>query len=273
MARWLKIAAVVAAGLLLSAPRRASAETFNLQVRAYCRQNTNCGYPSETMFRQQVLQRIGEMNLEFKPAGITFRPNQPQPVIITYDTKYSGMTNSTGTSLDGFDNATLLADLVTVASAQPGVLTIFLTPNLPRCWNGIPCPGSNEGFDGDDVIFCTPTAGGTTLAHEMGHMWCLRHTFTGQEPGIDNPFDRDLDDGICIPVTDTPGDPGVKEADDTDSNSNPAEGHEWCGTATGALDTPPQWRRNQVISHTPKHHVGRDELAGNKPGPMLGSPS
>jgi hypothetical protein len=228
--RWQAAAVALAcAGILLLGAGTGAAETFNLQFRAYCRPNTNCGYASEAEFRTLLLQRVGEMNLEFKKAGISFRPNQPQTVIITYDMKYSGMTDgSEGTSLDGFSNADLDADLVALAGQTPEVLTIFLIPNLPRCWNGIPCPGSDEGFDGDDVIFCTPSGAGTTLAHEMGHMWCLRHTFTGQEPGIDDPFDRDLDDGVCIAVTDTPGDPGVKESDDN------LEGHEWCDTVAGS---------------------------------------
>ena len=245
--------AVVAASLLSAVPGRA--ETFNVQVRAYCRPNTTCGYATELAFRQFVLQRLGEMNLEFESTGISFRPNQPQPVIITYDTKYSGMTNSTtGMSIDGVSNSQLYAELLALAAQQPNVITIFLIPNLPRCWNGIPCPGSNEGFDGDDVIFCTPTNSGMTLAHEMGHMWCLRHTFTGQEPGIDNPFDRDGDD-VCIPVPDTPGDPGTQESDDVTGGSS-VEGHEWCSHKRRQSGARP-WQPSRLLVHAELYPGGR----------------
>jgi hypothetical protein len=98
--RWQAAAVALAcAGILLLGAGTGAAETFNLQFRAYCRPNTNCGYASEAEFRTLLLQRVGEMNLEFKKAGISFRPNQPQTVIITYDMKYSGMTDgSEGTS-------------------------------------------------------------------------------------------------------------------------------------------------------------------------------
>ena len=50
----------------------------------------------------------------------------------------------------------MTSQLIALVAEQTDRITLFIIPGLERCWNGIPCPGSDDGFNGDDVIFCTP---------------------------------------------------------------------------------------------------------------------
>jgi len=225
----------------------ASAETFNLQAYIFCPPGqTVCGYPSEQALRDAFMQDVAEMNLEFRPSGIVFRPLEP---IIQQEDRFSTMagpprdTDNDGVhdtnvlAGNGEKNADLQAELIdTLAEPSPHRLTMFLAPDLDVCWNGIPCPNGESSFGEDDVVFCIPPDSnitGPTYAHEMGHNFCLRHTFTGndpEEPG--QQVDHDGDDNnnpACTTLTnvpDTPPDPLTKETEDGVGN----EHSEWCET-------------------------------------------
>ena len=243
-------ARLVLLAAVLAAPGGAAAETFDLRFRAFCNPGTNCGWGSLEAFEASLLDQIAEMNLEWSPTGISFRPASPNHLIVTED---SSIAAADGACASSVQNTCICRRLVEIAAANPQELTIMLLPNRPRCSNGIPCPATDPvtsypdmpecaafgvgesvtvpaGYDGDDLILCVPMASGQTFAHEMGHMWCLRHTFTFADPSVAYlPFDRDGDD-ICPPVDvqDTPGDPGVLEQTTDPGLANA----EWCTTTT-----------------------------------------
>jgi len=234
----LTILAVLVATILTGAPSSAAADTYDLQAYIFCDVGTWCGYQGEELLRNNYYVQIGILNEQYRITGISFRPLPP---IIMQDNRYSGMTGPQQTyATNGELNADLQNELIALFGApNPGRITLFLAPLLGKCWNGIPCPGEDDGFDGDDIIFCYPPGGslGLTYAHEMGHMWCLRHTFTFQDPANNNPVDRNGDDninpacGTLSNVSDTPDDPGVMENTDF-SNGLPLTGKEWCVTTT-----------------------------------------
>jgi hypothetical protein len=103
-----------------------------------------------------------------------------------------------------------------VAEQYPNSISMMLTKYGKCCSNvanptkpldtmfGLWCKAN------DDDIFAT----GTLWAHEMGHHFCLRHTFTGQDLATNPPMpNHDGDVGI---VSDTPGDPmRVEKSDKT----------------------------------------------------------
>lgn len=227
--------AVAAALLILAAAAPAAAETFDLQAYIFCPSGTWCSHPSQQSLVDAWYVQVGEMNLEYAASGISFHP---EPPVVIQDDRYSGMRGPTEElALNGEQNDVLEAELINLYGAtHTNEITMFLAPNLTKCWNGIPCPGADDGFDGDDVIFCYPPGGsiGRTYAHEMGHYWCLRHTFTGADSSDGTPVDHDGDDDVCGTLTnvpDTPPDPLVKEASDAPSGV-PVEWHEWCSTTT-----------------------------------------
>jgi len=225
------VAAAIAAALTLAAAP-AGAETFDLQAYIFCPTGTWCSHPSEQSLRNAWYVQAAEMNLEYEGTGISFRPKPP---VIIQDDRYSGMRGPTEQlALNGEENDVLEAELINLYGAtNTQEITMFLAPNLTKCWNGIPCPGDgNDHYNGDDVIFCYPPGGsiGRVYAHEMGHYWCLRHTFTGADSSDGSPVDHDGDDDVCPTLTnvpDTPPDPLGKEGSDT-VNGVPVEWHEWC---------------------------------------------
>ncbi len=227
------IIALVIAALVIAATG-VDADTFNLQTYIFCDTGTWCGHATEQDLRDNYYFQIGIMNLQYRTAGISYRALPP---IIMQDNRYAGMTGPNEEfSFTGELNADLEIEVTNLFGApHPERITMFLAPRLEMCWNGIPCPGEDDGFDGDDVVFCYPPGGelGLTYAHEMGHFWCLRHTFTFQDPANNNPIDRNGDDNInpsCANLTnvpDTPDDPGVPEDSDF-TTGTPIPGHEWC---------------------------------------------
>ncbi len=234
---WRLVVAAFVAALTVGAPAT-DADTFNLQAYIFCDVGSWCGYADEDALRDNYYFQVGLMNLQYRTADISYRALPP---IILQDNRYAGMTGPREEfSATGELNAVLQNELITLFGApNPGRITLFLAPRLEMCWNGIPCPGEDDGFDGDDVVFCFPPAGelGLTYAHEMGHFWCLRHTFTFQDPADSNPVDRNGDDNVnpacstLINVSDTPDDPGVREGSDF-SSGVPVASHEWCETTT-----------------------------------------
>jgi hypothetical protein len=213
-------------------------ETFRIQARIFCpNSNLFCGHPDEESLVNSYYLAINEMNLEYIPTGYSFRAMAP---IITHDDRFSTIDATSGNAGNGESNALLIAELTALAAQQPDRITLFLMPDLNKCWNGIPCPGSDDNFNGDDVIFCTPPSAGSeagrgsVYAHEMGHYWCLRHTFSSSDPSSAGTLDYDYDDDVCDTLSnvhDTPADPGTYESSD-DGNW-----HEWCETTV--LDADP----------------------------------
>lgn len=209
---------------------------FDLQAHIFCPTGTFCGYATQADLEANYFRAVAEMNLEYAVAGISYRALPP---ILTQDNRFSTMTGpEEAFAGNGELNSTLEAVLIaTQAATHPNRITMFLAPELERCWNGIPCPGADDGFDGDDVIFCRPPSmtnpegTGTTYAHEMGHYWCLRHTFTGADAIGPVPVDHDGDDDVCDSlsnVQDTPSDPWGQEDSDLDGDGDPIAWHEWC---------------------------------------------
>lgn len=218
----------------LAAPASAG-ETFDLQSYIFCPTGTWCGFPSEQALRDAYYLEVGEMNLEYRPSPYSFRALPP---IIIQDNRFSTMTGPDLTYAgNGELNSALENELITTLGApSPQRVTMFLTPNLEKCWNGIPCPGEDDGYDGDDVVFCAPPVQdmGRIYAHEMGHYWCTRHPFTGADSLDGNPVNHDGDSASCGTLTnvqDTPPDPLVQENSDLAMGA-PITWHEWCMTTT-----------------------------------------
>jgi hypothetical protein len=121
-----------------------------------------------------------------------------------------------------------------VADQQSDAINIMLTEEGNWCCSGIPDPGS-DGFNG---IYCSvpdaPEAArsvGSVYGHEMGHHYCLSHTFSKQDPATHDPVDHDLDDAHG--VTDTPADPcrlepGTEEHQDETPEGDIRQDHEYC---------------------------------------------
>ena len=134
--------------------------------------------------------------------------------------------------------------LKSMAAADPAVITLFLLPELNYCFSAIPCLMDDQPCEGDDekkdvnaryAVFCRPSNDGFVWGHELGHHFCLSHTFSFQDPATHNPPNHDGDG-----LQDTPPDPGEFEHDNgkgvcTPANpgcdgplANPFNGHEWC---------------------------------------------
>lgn len=214
-------------------------QTFDLQAYIFCPTGTWCGHASQADLVEAYYRSMAEVNLQYRPTGISYRPLVP---IVTQDNRFSTMTGPDASfagngEMNSFLEQTLISDL---GAPNANRVTMFLSPALERCWNGIPCPGDDDGFDGDDVVFCRPpsasdpAATGSVYAHELGHYWCLRHTFTGADPSGPLPVDHDGDDDVCdslIDVSDTPPDPMQRESSDL-SDGVVKPWAEWCDVTT-----------------------------------------
>ncbi len=227
-------------GGILAAPQPASARTYDLRVRVFCPSATNpCGLGSEEAIREDVLRNVQEMNLQWRPNGVSFRPAPPDSVVFHYGTVFNAMSNASGPSMDpAFTNGQLSNQLrQDFAASEPGLVTLFLIPGLGKCWTGPP----PKPFPGEFGIFCVPGAGqGSTYAHEMGHYFCLRHTMSFQDLATNVPPDHEYDDNlhpnppfppIDFGVEDTPADPGpMEDSDRSEATGFPIALHEWCDT-------------------------------------------
>ncbi|MFO0745353.1 MAG: hypothetical protein U1F43_06735 [Myxococcota bacterium] len=244
---------LLATGLGLAIPGVASAETFDLMGVLFCpTSDPMCGYSSLISLRNAFRREVGEMNLEYTPADISYRPMGP---IVVVDDDLASITNSKGKSANGKSNATLIKQAIaTYVEPFPERATIFLSSSFSKCWNALPCPGeaSESVVDQDEVVFCgkPKTGAGKRYAHEFGHYFCLQHTFSYQDAPDDDPPDHDNDGSVNVckalgPVTDTPADPGnfekfKKGTDGEDQASDDGvlllkDEHEWCIATTSTI--------------------------------------
>ncbi len=202
------------------------AKTFGLQMVVYCPDAAApCGETSEAKLARLLFNRIEEVNLEWQPTGFSF---QPLPIRFNYGAKQRALrlTDSSGDSArKGLSNDTLAADLRAEAERTANVVTLFLIPGLAKCWSSIP-PSDSLDDAPHTGFFCTPSASGRSYAHELGHHFCLRHTFSEQDLATHGPApDHDLDNGFVdrdwyghyeFGVNDTPADPGKREGYECD---------------------------------------------------------
>ncbi len=232
--------------------KAASAETFEVVPYILCQEdeidNASCGRPHDEI-TEDWRMNVGQMNLIFRQAKISFRA--VDPVFIEDDDLLNKSEVDIGNILDG-----------TYGEPNKHQISYYLVARasnkIGQCSNGIPCPGTDEGFDGDERVWCyLPDTGmGTTYAHEMGHFWCLRHTFSFEDAPTNNPPNHDIDESACLLTASppaTPPDPGLfegwnndkckssveieacKKERDGDSSGNFHIDHEWCSTNYSTL--------------------------------------
>ncbi len=236
--------ALVLAGAVLGGGT-VRAVTYDLYLWPYCYDST-CGHASVQDFRTYVFNAVQEMNLVWRKSGISFRP-------ILFSVKVDGYYNQTQ-GCSGDVSAAIEARRqewrANVAAAFPLSISMLITEGPNTCCSAIP-QGPIGGDPAEDAfpnvygILCdaNPKRGfesvGQIWAHEMGHHWCLAHTFSWQDSAETSPDPPDYDLDDCCGVGDTPPDPGVIE--DTYDAANPAvsdvdaagllrDGHEWCDT-------------------------------------------
>jgi hypothetical protein len=258
VARSILRAACVLAACAAAPP--AGAETFDLHVYAYCDPTSNfCGHGSQAAYRAHVLAAIQETNLQWETVGISFRPT-------VYDIDLSGSFYQYIYTCDdpGTPQYILFqAWRQNVAQPKPGVISILLTENADMCCSQLPTNSAPaEEYYG---IFCgagpgNPYGLGSVLAHELGHHFCLAHTFgwnggtssfmdtVDYSAATDGALDWDGDDERgAWSIFDTPRDPSWFEAYDPafsgfdqTAQSVFIDGHEWCSrdvvSTPGALD-------------------------------------
>jgi hypothetical protein len=222
----------------MSLPSILGGETFDLHVRAYCQPGASspCGYDSEELYRKKVLNIVHEANLRWAVTGISFRP-----VIfpIEFDDFYSEVQGC-DTAQDAFGDFA-----ANVAASAPEAVTILVTEHRPGVEGyccatigglGITCnAGRKSKLDVQDEYEL-----GGAWAHELGHHFCLPHTFTFEDPAETAPAAPDHDGDN---LADTPDDPGLPEGTPLTASISGAsdfvaddlvktlDGHEFC-TAT-----------------------------------------
>jgi len=236
------------------------AETFDLDVYAYCDPASNfCGHGSEEAYRAHILAAIQETNVQWEAVGISFRPK-----VEKIDLSGSVYQNIVTCGPPGTGQYALFQSWrQSVAQPNPKVISILLTQNANMCCSELPintAPASD--YYG---IFCgagpqSPYILGSVLAHELGHHFCLAHTFgfnggtksfmdTADYSAVtDGALDWDGDNELgAWSVLDTPRDPSWFESlnfapPGLDQAAGPVfvDGHEWCDTdivsTPGALD-------------------------------------
>ncbi len=177
-------------------------ETFDVHVLNFC-DGLDCGE------HEDVLRAFEGVNRAWSVAGISFRPTIED---IANDV-YFDIDDKTDPAIN---------ELLAIAQAHPERITYFVGKGKnPTCWASMPqhqAAGSPKAY----TLFCYSMMGGVAFAHELGHFFCLGHTFTFQDDATHNPVDRDGDN-----LADTPEDPGVRETTlAVDPDNTP--GHEWC---------------------------------------------
>ncbi len=255
-------------GLVLSTPAPARAETFDLDVYAYCTSMDACGQGTYWVFKQYVLDAIEEVNLEWAPTGITFRPNAifiPWP---NSDYEFARCQDDLDTE-DVNEVALFEQWKVEIASKQKGRISILLNwvpgGDGRTCCSELPINGGLPSTTYFGILCDLNRSAydlGTVLAHELGHHFCLCHTFgfsRGSETFLDREDwnflnDGDLDwsgddDGWCG-VYDTDPDPAWQEKWDWNSDDNPPsygldrdqfglrDDHQWCSASNVAAQVP-----------------------------------
>lgn len=234
------------AATVLAGGGAAQAVTYDLYLWPYC-YDSACGHASVKAFRTFVFDAVQETNLVWRKSGISFRP-------ILFSVKVDGYYNETqGCSPDVSDALAARREQwrANVATAFPLSINMLITQGPNMCCSHIP-QGPLGGDPAEDAfpntygLLCDANKDrgsesvGQIWAHELGHHWCLAHTFTWQDSleTSPDPPDYDLDD--CCGVNDTPPDPGVIEDtydpdhsafSDVSSTGSLRNGHEWCSAA------------------------------------------
>src|SRR5262245_36272661 len=73
-ARRRMLVAALAGAALACLAAAAGAETFDLRLYRYCAPGTTCTHATDADYQRYICEAVEEMNLEWKPAGISFRP-------------------------------------------------------------------------------------------------------------------------------------------------------------------------------------------------------
>jgi hypothetical protein len=186
--------------------------TFNVIVEAHCHDKaTVCDYWTEFDFRAWAQQGVYNLNNHWRQTGISF---QLKSVTCSYNDDYDDVKDD---SLDTGEEAdlVLLNNLRAKAKADPANVYWFVLDDLGMCFSGI--PGAHLGGTPNPKmpdeyygVFCNGVDG-NTMAHEIGHHFCLAHPFTWAEPASVAAGVNHDGDGL----SDTPDDPGIVEAVDT----------------------------------------------------------
>jgi hypothetical protein len=158
-------------------------KTVGLVVDAYCESPTDvCGLNTEQQFRDASEQAVRDLNRYWKETGIVYRL---QSVAVTYGGDM--LTVVDGSGEPGQEaQLKLLNQLRATAAADPQHVYWFVLQNLGFCFSGIPGAflGRTPHPDAPDEyygVFCLGVDG-NTMAHELGHHFCLAHPFTHEDP-------------------------------------------------------------------------------------------
>jgi hypothetical protein len=228
----------VAALVLALAARLPAAETIDLEIHSYCT-TPHCGHPDFASYEALVKDLVQEMNLQWEPAGISFRP---RVLALESSSKFTELEGCRDTAkATGADLTALkIAWQDEVAKQQTAAVSLMLSEKPGGCCSGVAQPAPQPGVPdcGSDVprpygLFCVAPGPGTPLfsagslwAHEMGHHWCLSHTFTAEDFALTAPNPPNREPDVCYDVApaDSPADPyGRTTLDENTYNAKIAE--------------------------------------------------
>jgi hypothetical protein len=207
MRRTLRTLSISLAICFAAGAASASQRTVGLIVDAYCESPTSvCGAATEQGFRDAAEQAVRDLNVYWKETEIAFRL---QSVAVTYGGDMLTVTDGSGDPGQEAQLA-LLNQLRATAAADPAHVYWFVLDNLTFCFSGVPgkAQGRSPVAKAPDEyygVFCLGIDG-NTMAHELGHHFCLPHPFTHADPVGGAVVSHD-GDGFW----DTPDDPGEVE--------------------------------------------------------------
>src|SRR5262245_61641292 len=158
--------------ILASTPALAATHTYEVRVEVYC-PSVDADYPmlcdryplGEPEMTQRLEEAIDELNLEYRPTGVSFRLAHGDPVRYHYDTKVQAITAESGDSNNAdISNDDLVTELRRdIAKPNAHLITLFILYDHPtadkspldHCWaNPPPKPDAFIAYG----IFCTPSA-------------------------------------------------------------------------------------------------------------------
>ena len=212
----------------------ASAATYDLFFFTYCSPGTNCGYADDAAYRAELKGAVQEINLQWEPTGISFRP---VVIPIIEDNFYSMALGCDDPVPEGPDEAAIRQQWHDqVAALYPTAITVMLTPNASWCCADPPNLPYGGGPEDSNLmgIKCSTGFGeyrlGAIMAHEMGHFFCLKHSFSFEDVATHPVPDWDPD--TYYQVNDTPEDASRFEpwkpdsSGDENASGNPNVGHQ-----------------------------------------------
>lgn len=230
----------------IGASARAADQTINLEIRPYCGADDTCGHGTVENLRDFVLDAVQEMNLVWRPTGISFRP-------FIHPNDAGGVYNVIDGCPPGNPGMAAWRTIFggDMLLSNPNVITLHIWEGRTWCCSNIPDSGEPSGERYG--LFCDASLDrgvrglGTLYAHEMGHHWCLSHTMTYSDFEQSQPSAPSHDNDFASGVEDTSPDPGpiegFKESDpaprDLDEFDNTRNDHEWC--------TPITWDENSIF--------------------------